>query len=144
MEKQWIFSASLLLLFLLSTISFGQEQNISNSKISADDIEKNLIAGIEKENLGLKISSAYYLGERKCTQAVIPLMNVLHTDNSEEARIVAALSLFKIGDSRGLFAIKRAVEFEDSEIVKRFCDIFYKMYLHGHSASVKINVEKKE
>ena len=55
-------------------------------------------------------------------------MNILHTDKSPEARIMAALSLFKIGDERGIYAIKQAVQFDDNEWVKKMCNIFYQMY----------------
>ncbi len=123
-----------LISFILSSISFGQESELINSKITSEDIEKNLVVGVETDNLGLKISSAYYLGERKSSKAVIPLMDVLHTDKSEEARIIAAVSLYKIGDARGIWAIQRAAEFDESESVKRLCKIFHNMYLKENNS----------
>jgi len=129
MKKSSSFVVLLLILFILMDFSYSQDNSLTNSKITSKDIEKNLIVGVETENLGLKVSSAYYLGERKSSMAVIPLMNVLHTDNSEEARIIAALSLYKIGDARGIYAIRRSAEYDGSESVKRLCKIFYEMYL---------------
>ena len=41
--------------------------------------------------------------------AVISLIDVLHTDNSEEARIIAALSLYKIGDARGFWENRKLI-----------------------------------
>ena len=98
------------------------------SKITEEDIEINYLVGVNTENLGLKVSAAYYLGERKSTKAVIPLMDMLHTESSPEARIMAALSLYKIGDERGIFAIKRAIEYDENEQVKKMCGILYQMY----------------
>ena len=46
-------------------------------KISEGDIDINYLKGVESDNLGLKISSAYYLGERQSSKAVIPLLKVL-------------------------------------------------------------------
>jgi hypothetical protein len=40
---------------------------------------------------------------------------------------MAALSLFKIGDSRGIYAIKKSAESDESETVKKMCTIFYNM-----------------
>jgi hypothetical protein len=42
---------------------------------------------------------------------------------------MAALALYKIGDARGLYAIKQAIRFDDSERVRNLCTKFYKAYL---------------
>ncbi len=99
------------------------------SRITDADIDNSLLMGVKTNNLGLKVSAAYYLGERQSSRAVIPLMDVLHTDESVEARIIAALSLYKIGEEKGIYAIKRAIEFDENEQVRRMCEIFYMMYL---------------
>ena len=65
----------------------------------------------------------------KSDEAVIPLMKILKNDENEEARIMAALSLLKIKDSRGIFAIKQAIQFDESERVRKMCSIFYQDYL---------------
>lgn len=116
------------ILFLSTEIIYSQDSIKVVSKITQEDIEINYLAGVKTENLGLKVSAAYYLGERKSKKAVIPLMNVLHTDSCAEARIMAALSLYKIGDERGIFAVQRAADFDDNEQVKRMCKILYQMY----------------
>ena len=85
--------------------------------------------GIHSDNEGLVMSSSYFLGELKSDEAVIPLMKILKSDVNEEARIMAGLSLSKIGDSRGIFAIKQAIRFDKSERVKRMCVNFYQDYL---------------
>lgn len=40
---------------------------------------------------------------------------------------MAALSLLKIGDLRGLFAIKRTIQFDDSERVKKCVQYFIRI-----------------
>ena len=121
----------LIILFLLfaSNNLFAQESTEDQSTITEEDIIDNLLAGLESNNLGLKASCAYYLGERKSSEAVIPLMALLKSDKEDEARIMAAHSLFKIGDGRGIYAIKQRAKFETNEQVKRMCEIFYNMYL---------------
>lgn len=125
------FSLILLAVSILLNLSFAQKKDDVNSICSKEEIEENLLEGVKSANLGLKVSASYYLGERESNDAVIPLLNVLHTDKSCEARIMAALSLFKIGDSRGIYAIKRAAEYDEDERVRRICSIFYNMHLKG-------------
>lgn len=90
---------------------------------------KSLLFGLESKNNGLISSSAYYLGEYNSNQAVIPLMKILKNSGSEELRISAALALLKIGDARGIYAIKRAIKFDESERVSNMCSKFYNAYL---------------
>jgi HEAT repeat protein len=129
MKRTIISLVMILTLAILQNINFGQEFAVVKSTITSEDIEKNLVAGVETDNLGLKVSSAYYLGERRSDRAIIPLMSILHTDKSEEARIIAALSLYKIGSERGIYAVKRAAEYDESESVRRLCKIFYDMHM---------------
>jgi HEAT repeat protein len=93
--------------------------------------EQNLLIGIESDNQGVKESSAYLLGELKSPKAVIPLMRMLRTGDQESARIVAALSLCRIGDARGVYAVKRATQFDGSERVAQRCAWFYNEYVRA-------------
>ena len=120
---------TILVMFLLTNFVYSQDSLKVVPRITDEDIEINYLKGTESDNLGLKISAAYHLGERKSQKAVIPLMDALRTDSSPEVRIMAALSLFKIGDERGIFAIKKAIKFDENEQVKQMCGIFYQMHL---------------
>ncbi len=123
------FISIIVLILLFAFVTYSQDSIEVVDRITDVDIDKNLIVGVKTHNLGLRVSASYYLGERKSSRAVIPLMHVLHNDESPEARIIAALSLFKIGDERGIFAIKKAIEFDKNEQVRNMCAIFYQMYL---------------
>ncbi len=94
-------------------------------------IEKNLLMGLNSENRGLRISSAYYLGELGFSTSVIPLMKLFHNTDTEEERIMAAVSLYKLGDARGLWAIQRSIIFDDSERVRRTLTNFHMHYLNS-------------
>jgi len=117
-----------LIIFFCAGLIYPQDSINVVSNITEEDIEINYLVGVNTENLGLKVSAAYYLGERKSQKAVIPLMDMLHSESAPEARIMAALSLYKIGDERGIFAIKRAIEYDENEQVKKMCGILYQMY----------------
>lgn len=69
------------------------------------------------------------IGELCCKRSVIKLMDILHNNSSEELRILAALSLYKSGDSRGIYAIKQSIKFDESDSVHRLCEKFYRSYL---------------
>ncbi len=115
----------LLTVVLLSESLFAgksPEKAIKASK--AEIIKLTLLDGVSSGNCGLSVSAAYYLGEFKESRAVIPLMRMLKCSEIEGARIAAALALTKIGDGRGLFAVKQASKFDDSKYVRRMCRIF--------------------
>lgn len=117
---------SLAVCFIISTTE-AKEIKIKERAITS------LIIGINSTNTGLRASAAHMLGEIKYRKAVIPLMRMLKTEKQENVRIVAALALYKIGDERGIFAIKQAVKFDRSEKVRRFCAIFYNLHIRNTS-----------
>jgi hypothetical protein len=113
---------TILLVLLFSLTSLAAESD-DNKKYR--QIEDNLLVGINTENRGLQISCAYFLGEMQSERAIIPLLKMLKSGETEEERIIAALSLAKIKSERGLFAIKQRIKYDDSERVQRLCNIFY-------------------
>ncbi len=130
-----------LIFVVLVVISFFIPAISAKSEKIKDSAIESLIMGINSENFGLRTSSAYLLGEFKCDKAIIPLLKMLKSEGREDARIVAALALLKIGDSRGIYAIKQAIRFDDSERVKRLCTNFYHAYL-GKLSDVKLMAHK--
>jgi HEAT repeat protein len=91
--------------------------------------------GLNSDNAGLIAGCTYMLGEVRCQRSIISLLDMLHNSDSEELRILAALSLYKIGDSRGIYAIKQSIKFDESRRVQRMCEIFYKVYLREDTES---------
>lgn len=102
-----------------------------SNAIPTELIEENYLVGISSTNQGLKVSSAYFLGEMKSSKAVIPLMKILREDKSESARLASALALVKIGDARGIFIVKRTIDFNDHEKVRKLAKHLYSAYLIG-------------
>ena len=124
-----LFAVSLLL--LLSFQILPQEIAVQNT--SKDACVKTLLEGLQTENRGLKAGCTYMLGELCCDRGVITLLDILHNSLSEELRILAALSLYKIGDSRGIFAIKQSIKYDESDRVSRLCEKFYRSYMQKES-----------
>ncbi len=129
--KNVLLVIALVFVAAFSDSSLGSNSPVKKSAINRDVIIKNLMVGIKSANYGLRTSSALLLGEFKADEAVIELLSMLHKEDTEDARIVAALSLLKINDSRGIFAIKQAIRFDKSNRVKRMCEKFYQHYLES-------------
>lgn len=127
-----LFAVSLSLLLSFQILP----QEIADQNISAKEAcVKTLLEGLNSDNRGLQAGCTYMLGELCCNRSVIALLDVLHNNPSEELRILAALSLYKIGDSRGIYAIKQSIKFDESDRVKRICQKFYGVYMQKVTSS---------
>ncbi len=131
-----LFAVSLILIFSFQILP-QETADLNSSEMEA--CFKTLQQGLNSDNLGLQAGCAYMVGELSCQRSVITLLKLLHDCPSEELRILAALSLYKIRDSRGIFAIKQAIKFDESKRVQRMCEIYYKAYLQGNDNNT-INV----
>lgn len=134
-----LFSVSLTILLFTQTLS--QEIDEKNFPQKENCI-RTLIQGLNSDNPGLRAGCIYMFGKLCCDRSVVALLDILHSDPSEELRILAALSLYKINDSRGIFAIKQAIRFDNSERVRRLCERFYKAYLQRKNSS-RLNIALK-
>jgi HEAT repeat protein len=109
--------------------SLGADKTLNGSVEKYAQAETNLLVGLASDNQGLKESAAYMLGEIKSDRAVVPLMRMLKDSEEESSRVVAALALCRIGDARGVFAVKQATRFDESTFVQQRCAWFYDQYV---------------
>jgi HEAT repeat protein len=128
MKIIYSFSICILLCIVINSVSLAANPDEKKAEVKTALIEENLLEGLQSDNLGLRISSAYYLGEYKSEKAVLPLVKMLHTEKEESARIQAALSLVKIGNAKGVFMVKQASRFDESKRVRNFCAKFYNAF----------------
>lgn len=131
MKKPSNFLVVIILLILVNINQFSQNLPEISTKINEDQISKSLLLGLQSCNKGLCASCTYLLGKFHCQKSVIQLMALLKNAECEEIRILAALSLIKIGDGRGVYAVKRSGIFDESKRVRRQCILFYKAFLAG-------------
>ncbi len=121
----------LVVFFLASaSISFAQAppKEIYANKVY-HKIESNYLKGLGSENPSLKVSCAYFLGELKSEKALIPLMDLFHNSKNDGARLIAAWSLLKIGNPRGVNLVKRAIEMNEcSSNISCMLQYLYKDY----------------
>ncbi len=119
-----IFSATA----LVTTISAQMPTSLVPTEYDYATIESNYLAGLESEIHGLKISSAFFLGEMKSERAIIPLMKMFKEAEEPGSKFIAAWSLLKIGDARGVYVVKTEVERSDCKATSCICEYLYKKF----------------
>lgn len=94
-------------LFIISIISFSKSNKAATPINRYEPMETNYIAGLNSGDPGLQVSSAYFLGEMKSREAVLPLLKIFREEKNDNVRLAAAWSLIKIGNSLGTYLVKR-------------------------------------
>ena len=72
-----------------------------------ENYDQYLIRCLKDNNMGIRASAAQLLGERKVEAAVKPLIKMLKSEKIYNARLVAAVALYKIGDERAIPELKK-------------------------------------
>jgi hypothetical protein len=139
--KKYVLSFLAVTLLLLSTTAFaGVNKKGVEKTINAEAIVENLKVGLTSDNYGLKVSSAYVLGQLVCcnvitaddaSDAIIPLLKILKDEKADEARIVAALTLYHLKSDRGAMIYGFAAKNDDSERFSKFSDLLYREYMQN-------------
>lgn len=120
-----------IILITLSVYGFSADESKDQGVRLNQNSIVSLLEGLNSDNLGLKTSCAYMLGELKVTEGIIPLMKVLRNDENEEARIASALALYKIGTPMSIHAVKQAASFDESKRVSKLSANFYNEHLRN-------------
>ena len=106
---------------------------------------ENLLVGLQSDNQGLQKSCAYMLGVLEAEEAVIPLMRLLRNCDQSCTRCQAALALCRIGDARGIYAVKQAVRFDDCPQLRLRAAWYYNQYVReGTFVFKEVGGEVKE
>ena len=127
MKRLIVLLAALTLLAL--SVPMMAQQSILPTNANKALIEDNLLIGLSSNNTGLQRSCALILGKIQSERAVIPLMTAFHNNPSENVRIAAAWALCKIGDTRGLYAVKMGVKYDNSPKVQVTCAWYYENFV---------------
>lgn len=117
----------LVVLFLLSISLDIYAENAPSKKnrVSYKAIEETLLVGLNSDNLGLKISSAYMLGEIKSKNAIPELTAFINNIDNDKARLTAILALLKIASSESDVALNQNdSNSEVSELCVRLLDCY--------------------
>ncbi|HPN37884.1 MAG TPA: HEAT repeat domain-containing protein [Melioribacteraceae bacterium] len=130
--KTKLFTAAIIAMLLFAvSINAAEPIKKANNKVTNEQIEASLMQGLNSSNTGLRVSCAYMLGEIDPSEkSIIELMRILREDNDENVRIMAALTLIKLEDARGLNLIKYECKYNDNDRTRKMCKHFYCAYLN--------------
>lgn len=127
--NKFLYSMIIFILFC-GIINANSPIKQSSKSVSNKQIEESLLEGLKSDNEGLKVNCAYMLAEiNPSEKAIIELMRTLRNDSSENVRIMAALTLLKINDPRGIYLIQKECKFNDYERTRKMCKHFYAAYI---------------
>ena len=136
--KNLIFAFVILFAFPICLLSQTPAE-LQKTGFTREQIEENYLVGLNSDVPGLQVSCAYFLGEMKSERAVVPLMKIFRDENNAPGqRLMAAWSLYKIGDERGMYLIKCEADDPDCDYLRCLCEYYYKDHnLKVHNSSLK-------
>ena len=118
MKKQFVVSALLILSFSVAAFASSPA---SSTSVNWQKAEKNYIASLYSENVGVRSSAAGFIGEYRLIGATQDLITILQSDKVERNRMAAAKSLVQIGEQDAIDAVKEAVIYDGSTTVSQYC-----------------------
>lgn len=117
----------------VSVLTASAPKNNSNDSVDWAKAELNYIANLKSDNTGVITSAVGFVRKYQLVGAVEKLKTLLSSDNAENVKMSAALTLIRVGGSEGRTAVESALQEEESEIVTEF----YKSLLNSHSTVVR-------
>jgi hypothetical protein len=131
-------AVGLLTVLMLLSASVSLAQNNNPVKVNETSL-KNLITGINSDNHGLKRSCIYLAGKYKLTEILNTLVAKLEKEEDSNTRILIALSLYQIGEEKGLSAVKDAAYNDEDAKVRKICIEIYNAYVqNNYTASAEM------
>jgi HEAT repeat protein len=116
-----------------AAFAFFATVNLSAASIVAPTptVEQLLLQLKEAKTDVAKGDIVYQLGEPAAREATDELIDIFYNAEHEGLRAMAALSIAKIGDDKGMDVLKKAAYTDDSPYVKKMCGIYYVAEFRG-------------
>ena len=105
-----------ILLLIPTVLSAGDS---SNTKYD------HLIKALSTDNDYWRVEAANYLGEKKVSEAVVPLIEMLKNEKVIGCKMAAIVALGKIGDSKALAILKKCAESDNDRILRHVANANY-------------------
>ena len=126
--KTVIYIAALVLMLTVITSGSNLVENKSTASFKNNAVA-SLVQGLNSNNIGLIKSCAYFAGKYKINQAVESLVNILSSKKyAVDVRILAALSLYEIGDKDGMTVLRDIAKSDSNLRLKKRCILLYNEY----------------
>ncbi|MEJ2636870.1 MAG: hypothetical protein P8184_16470 [Calditrichia bacterium] len=119
----------LLLLFFTWTAALAQDQA---RKTNWDAFSKNLVAALASGNEGLQLSAMgmiiRYSDSLNVKDAAFDIIRVFKFHKNPNARRLAMVTLHKIGHPYAMYFLKRQIQFEKEDCIRKHCCCIVKDY----------------
>ncbi len=109
----------LITIFLVTTVQ--AQENEFKQLPNKERAIQNLVMGIQSDNAGLKRSCIYFAGKYEVSEVVNELIELLGKEKDSSTKKVIALVLYKIGDQKGINAIKKLAQTDSDSKVRNLC-----------------------
>ena len=129
--KMRIYKEFLIVLILASVLmgsGFAQRSSIKNVTDNEYAL-KNLVAGIQSDNTGVKRSAIYFAGKYRIAEVEDVLINQLNEEDDASTRILIALVLFEMGSEEGLVEVQELSLNDEDAKVRRMATQIFNEYL---------------
>ncbi|HSD64371.1 MAG TPA: hypothetical protein VLB50_11250 [Ignavibacteriaceae bacterium] len=138
---------TLVSVLLLSSLMFAPilaGSSGAKSQLNTTAIVANLTEGLSSDNEGLRISSAAVIEEvidhsvvkpGEFSGSLIPLLRMLDNGKTEFERMTAALTLYSIDNSIGIYRLRGSARFDASEKVRTISKNLYYGYHTIHNST---------
>jgi len=138
MKTTLFLTVALLSAFLVSS-GFAQKNSIKD--ITKNEYAlKNLVAGIQSDNTGVKRSSIYFAGKYRIAEAEGTLIDQLTEEEDAGTRILIALVLYEMGSEEGLMEVhKLSLNDKDSKVRRMATQIFNEYLVNDSQGTAFLN-----
>jgi hypothetical protein len=120
--------ALLALILLFASSTYAQEQEKMNRRITKNAIA-SIISGIHDDVKQVKTDCIFIAGRYKIRETVDALAEELQKETEPSIKLLISLSLFMIGEEKGIMEVYKASLTEDNKILlKRFNEVVYDFY----------------
>jgi len=126
------FLTVLLLAAVLLGNGFAQRNSIKNVTDNEYAL-KNLVAGIQSENTGVKRSAIYFAGKYQIAEVEDVLIDQLNEEKDASTRILIALVLYEMGSEEGLLEVQELSQNDENAKVRRMATQIFNEYLVSDS-----------
>ncbi len=130
-EKYYFFVIAVLLV-IFAADNFGQTQKVYDAT-KHKYATQNLIAAIHSDNLGVRESAIYLVGEYRFADLEDELIKQLRLEKNSDVKILIGLALFRLDSEKGINELQRIMVKDKDQRVRRMSKAIYNEYYVSNS-----------
>lgn len=125
-----------ILFVALAFNTFGQTKSVAELTDHKYAVQ-NLIAGIHSDNLGVRESAIYFVGEYRFAELEKELIKQLRVENNSDIKVLIGLALFRLNSEKGMSELQRIMlNDKDQRVVRMSKAIYNEFYIVNSNRTV--------